>query len=661
MLSYAEKVITMEKKRKGLSLSQRTTLLVAVCIVLLIVLSEVFSNQVIGKLMQSQSRELLQEKSRINAQVINEWLDKQGMMIDSMASALEAEDDLDHTKIMEYLANQLPLNENALMYYACFAYDKSVCAADYSTVDLDPTTRIWWTQAMEKKGVIYTQPYVDAVTETMVISVATPIKIQGEDCVVLADIKIDEILDRMDSIITDTSTKVFLLTSNNEVIVHSNEAFMPTAENTTVLTDEVKLDVAASEVTTFTDYDGKTRFASVYTVESTGWKIGVTMDLDVLQALISGNQKTNMGVILAIMSIFLIVISLVLKKMLSPVSHSIITLTKIAEGDFEVQTKETNRSDEVGVLQNTVVLLEKRLKEIVNGTNHVLGEISSYNLVVDDMKSYPGEFNKLAKSVNTIKNILRNLLADVQEAANSVGIGAEQFAQASDSLSQGTTQQAASIARIEEEMDDVNDRITRNAKNCGLIGTELSDLENHISEGNGKMQELLIAVEDVEKMSNDILAIVKVIDNIAFQTNILALNASVEAARAGDSGMGFAVVAEEVRNLAGKCTEESQKTNELIEGCIEAIKKAKQSADNTSLRLEKVVTSSDHIFEAFSTIQKDTEEQAGKSREIMDEIHIISDVIQSATAAAEQTAASSMELSGHAQEMTNSINHFRVR
>ena len=209
-------------------------------------------------------------------------------------------------------------------------------------------------------------------------------------------------------------------------------------------------------------------------------------------------------------------------------------------------------------------------------------------------------------------------------------------------------------------MDEVVERISSSSENGAVVNKKLRELDDEIKQSNTQMSELLSVVHQIEEMSEDIKKIVGTIDSIAFQTNILALNASVEAARAGDNGKGFAVVAEEVGTLAAKCGESSKKTAELIEKTIVAISNAKEYADSTFESINEIVANSAEISQAFNQIAEVNILQVQKANEIRVEIGNISEVVQSNTATAEQTAASTEVLSNQALMLERSVSKFRV-
>ena len=238
--------------------------------------------------------------------------------------------------------------------------------------------------------------------------------------------------------------------------------------------------------------------------------------------------------------------------------------------------------------------------------------------------------------------------------------GSHEIAQATSALSQGAVSQANSIQTLADDFADVVTRIDNNSEHEELINEKLTALDQNIQTANGQMELLMSAVKSVETMSVDIQKIVGTIDSIASQTKILSLNASVEAARAGEMGRGFAVVAEEVRSLAVKCGEASNKTSDLVNDCVKSIANAKECADATFESLSGIVSDSSEISVAFQKIASDTLEQAHKSKRIQDEVDNISEVVQTNSATSEETAASTALLSEQAKSLKELIRKFKI-
>lgn len=410
------------------------------------------------------------------------------------------------------------------------------------------------------------------------------------------------------------------------------------------------------------EYEGTSLKCGFSPIANTdGWALIIVTPTDSIMESAVDNANILMTIAF-IACAFALIISAVFSNYISrPIINIQKSLLSISNGDLSVTIPTINRKDEIGVLQNAAASLIDTLSKIIGQTNYVLESMALYDMTADDMTPHPGDFNTLSSSVNRIKGILNNLIIQVKEAVANVDSGAQQLTMAAEALSKGTLTQANSIQILEEHLVDIVAGTNHNSQNEEIVNEKLTILDQQIRNGNEQMLTLLTVVREIENMSTDIEKIVGTIDSIAFQTNILSLNASVEASRAGEMGRGFAVVAQEVRSLAEKCSESSKKTAELIHKCITAITNAKTYADNTVNSLSVIVTGSAEIATAFESISESTKEQVLKSNQIQYEIHNISDVVQSNTTTAEETAASSEVLSDQAITLHELIQQFKVR
>lgn len=395
--------------------------------------------------------------------------------------------------------------------------------------------------------------------------------------------------------------------------------------------------------------------------ESDGWGLIIATPTDSIEETAVDNANVLMTIAFISCAAALIIIAVFSGFISRPIIKIQKSLLNISKGDLSTDIPSTGRKDEIGILQNAASSLNNTLSAIIGQANHVLESMAHYDLTVEKMSSYPGDFDTLSKSANHIRNIFNSLIIQVEEAISSVNSGARQLSIAADALSKGTLSQANSIQLLEEHLTDIVAGTNSNSKNEEIVGAKLNVLDQQIRDGNEQMLTLLSVIKEIEDMSSDIQKIVGAIDSIAFQTNILSLNASVEASRAGDMGRGFAVVAEEVRSLAEKCSDSSKKTETLIYNCITSITNAKTCADNTVDNLSVIVSGSADIASAFESMSKATKEQAEKSNQIQAEIHNISDVVQSNTATAEETAASTEVLSNQADTLHKLIKQFKVK
>jgi methyl-accepting chemotaxis protein len=188
-----------------------------------------------------------------------------------------------------------------------------------------------------------------------------------------------------------------------------------------------------------------------------------------------------------------------------------------------------------------------------------------------------------------------------------------------------------------------------------------NDIKVSAEKGSQQMDEMMVAVKDINASSQNISKVIKSIDDIAFQTNILALNAAVEAARAGQHGKGFAVVAEEVRNLAAKSAEAAKDTESLIADSIEKAELGSRIADDTAASLAEIVTGIGESSVLVADIAKSSEEQSEGIVQINQGIDQVSQVTQQNSATAEQSAAASQEMSGQSDMLEELISRFKLK
>lgn len=503
-------------------------------------------------------------------------------------------------------------------------------------------------------------------TNTYGVSIAAPVynaakRITG---VVYFRLDIDFMMDVIRNISISDNSYAYLVDKKGNIIVHPDNSLIL---NYNLADQQGSMASLASEIRenksgdgTYT-YNGETILCGFGAIDHTNdWSIVIAApETD----FTSYSDRVNS--IMLLLDIVAIIIAIILSTFLAssiskPIDRVKKALLSVAEGDFSVQIPDARGKDEVAVLQNTTASLLHTLSDIIGQANQVMDSIANYDLSISDMNNYPGEFDKLSMSINSIKHMLKKLIMKVQNSVYTVENGSHEIAQATSSLSQGAVSQATSIQTVADDFSDVVSRIDNNSEHEELINEKLTALDQNIQTANGQMEALMDAVDSIETMSADIQKIVGTIDSIAFQTKILSLNASVEAARAGDMGKGFAVVAEEVRSLAVKCGEASNKTSDLVNACVKSITNAKECADATFESLSSVVNDSSEISAAFQDIADDTLEQAHKSKRIQSEMDNISDVVQTNSATAEETAASTALLSEQAKSLKELIRKFKI-
>ncbi len=650
----------MKQSRKK-TITTTISLFVAACIAVLVLVSQIVNAVVFNTSMRRESQELLQVQAEDNANIINSWLGEQADIMHGMREALRFLDDLDHEQVMNYLEGQLALNEDALMYYVCFAYDKSVNPADHSTLDLDPTTRDWWTQAVSKETLIYTDPYVDFATGQMIVSIAEPLEIKGQQAVLLADITIDKLVELVDGISSGGVGEAFLLAADGSVMTHADSELLPSETGMTVLSDVIAIDPDDHGVQRIEDRDGTAKYVDIATVDRTGWRLGVTQPVAVIVNQIARNLLIDILLSVVLLAVSLVLLSSRIRRLLSPLGKLKDSLVRLSQGDFSAKVEVGVRGDEIGVLQNAAAELNETLTSLVQEMNRVLGRMAACDLTALDIRSYPGDFNKLTHSVNEIMELLRQLISQVQNASTEVSDGAEQVSGSAQALAQISAEQTSSIQQLANEASNISQGLSRTAQYAQSAQSGTTSTYENIQQCSAHMTNLMQAMSLINEKSGEVSKVIKAIKDIAFQTNILALNAAVEASRAGAAGKGFAVVADEVRSLATKSGEAAQTTTALIQETAEAVANGSALSQETEQSLHQVVDDAQAVLDAVTRISAATAEQAESVRHMTENIDAISSVIQTSAASAEESAGTSEEMSVQATVLKQLVERFRLR
>ena len=394
-------------------------------------------------------------------------------------------------------------------------------------------------------------------------------------------------------------------------------------------------------------------FAGISMADAMG-QIGLTVALSFLSGV-------------ALITIGIMLIGAYIKRTVSkPLFRLTVLAQTLEQGDLGLNQHQTmmveiDSNDEIGTLSKCFDNTISRLRNYIGEISHMLEAIAGGDLTAQITQEYVGDFAAIRTSLNDILQRLNSTVGQIVSSAEHVSAGAEQMSVASQALSQGSMEQTGAVEELEETMRSVTSSVKQTAESVQRAREQVDGMGSQLAEGNQRMHEMTGAMREISDSSNEIEKIIKTIEDIAFQTNILALNAAVEAARAGTAGKGFAVVADEVRNLAAKSAEASQSTSALIGRSIAAVNQGTQIAGATARQLEGIVANANGIVETINAIAADAQTQAGAVEQIQDQIGQITGVVQTNSSTAEESAATSQELSAQASVLKQLVKTFRLR
>jgi len=246
---------------------------------------------------------------------------------------------------------------------------------------------------------------------------------------------------------------------------------------------------------------------------------------------------------------------------------------------------------------------------------------------------------------------INRIVAGMSEGADQVASAASQVSAASQNLAEGSSEQASSLEETSSSLEETASMAKQNADNAGQARAMVQEAKTIVTRANQHMSDLIEAIGEITRSSEETGKIIKTIDEIAFQTNLLALNAAVEAARAGEAGAGFAVVADEVRNLALRSAEAAKNTSNLIEKTIKAVQNGNQLTLATQEVFRENAEIAGKVNQLVDEIATASEEQAHGVNQINSAVTEMDKVTQQTAANAEESASASEELNAQAQQM----------
>ena len=604
-----------------------------------LVICELVSVVTLNANMTSQSKLYINAEAQTNAGVVNEWLIEQGNIAHTITNAVAFMNTKDPDTIMNYLEKNLSENKDALMYYVCFGYDGGVLPADHSKLDLDPTTRDWWKQAIAKNGLIYTAPYKDFASGNMIVTVAEPLKIQGEQAVFLADIALETLTNQVKKVSADENLQGFLLDADGAVVSHENEDFLPKEEGNTILSDALNTDVC--NVSELRDYDGRTKFVSTASVDATGWTFGVTED----KAVITKQIARNVIIVIALGLVMLIVVAVMtavsVRKSLAPME----TMKKFVKEKVigtQICHKQKNEIEEIRYL---IQEMEDKFIGVIRQT-----KAESDNI-----------HERMQGTNNKVVSINENIM-EIGAAMEETGANIDSQTANITMINEACGSAAQSIIHLADEAQEMAANAKEVACRVESMAKELlEDKESATqvaAESKERMQKAMQGAEVIGEIAN----VSSAIQEIASQTNLLALNASIEAARAGEAGKGFAVVAEEIKKLSEDTGEEISKVNDLTAKVFESVKALFRESNAVLEFINGTVMSDYNKLETLVTeYQKDTgyynqaSESIGASAEsVRDSVDSINEMIDSISMAQKELSDAATSVNENLQKITYS-------
>lgn len=519
------------------------------------------------------------------------------------------------------------------------------------------------------------KPYISDIMndgQRMIFLLEVPIIIDGRfEGVVYGGINADFLSDIVVNLSMGNDGVAYILDNKGNVIGHRERSVVESGSN---MIEAAKTDAGVADVAAVNQrmIQGETGFGA-YNFYGDNKFVGF--------APIDGNQEWSIAIeasqrefkstldrsiLLTILVVFLVVLAtfpvavLVGRSISGPIRACVLRLEKLAEGDLHTASPVVRSRDETAELTKALDTTMHRLNDVVQDVSHHLGKMGQGDFRENITRTYRGDFVAIEKSMKAIHGSLKDTLLQISQSAETVASSAGQVSTGAQSLSQGATEQASAIHELSSTVTGIAQNARQTAAAAEEAGLFANQADAQLGISVDYVKELNSAMEKISSSSAEISKIISTIEGIAFQTNILALNASVEAARAGSAGKGFAVVSSEVRSLASKSDEAAKATKELIESSITTVMEGSQVVSRVTESLNKANSIAQNVSVKMNVVVEAVESQTEAISQVTDGINQISSVVQDTSSTSVESAATSQELSKQSLLMNNLVRKFRL-
>ncbi|MCL1988057.1 MAG: methyl-accepting chemotaxis protein [Firmicutes bacterium] len=343
-----------------------------------------------------------------------------------------------------------------------------------------------------------------------------------------------------------------------------------------------------------------------------------------------------------------------------PIDATITVLNAIANGEFN-ETLDGNYSGKFARIKHSVDITAKSLLTYINDISETLQQLADGNLTVNIKAEYIGSYVPIKTAINSIIDSLNLSLSKIAIATEQVLISTHAISMGAEDLANGAMAQAGSLEELTAASDLAEEKSVLTAETA-TTAAEISRKSNaSATVGTTEMQAAVTIMNDIKEASTGISNITSVISGIAFQTNLLAINASIEAARAGVHGKGFSVVADEVRNLSTKTSVSINEITQQIDNSIRIADDGVTAVNLTSSSFEDIAKYANEIMKLISDITEMSQASQDSISLIHKGLSHISDIVQKSSVAAETFATSSKDILSQAENLKESINVFKLK
>lgn len=652
------------KMKKTHSIQKKIVLLAVIPMLLIAFI--LLGYALVGGMMNITSalKDSMSETAQISAQAItNQLVIYETAVNEAAANELFQNESADTDKIMSFLEDVKERNGFLRIGYT----DENGINQNGS----DFSERQYFKDCRESLAPVTSDPYASKDGNgALSVLFCAPVVRDGNFCGIVygaADAKL--FTDIIGSVLVGENGMNFIIDSTGTFIAHNDYSY---ASNLVNYISEAKEDsslsaqadviseMLANQTGSLIYNDGGVKRIACYVPIEKGssWVLAVTV------SYFEFVRKQLIGLaVLAVCTIIVIItgIILILKtsaRIVRPVCSCTKRIELLADGDLKSDMEAFTANDETGVLVESTRRNIKHLNSMIKHISDSMEKMAEGDFTHETEGNFRGDFEPIKTSLDNIMNSLRTVLGDIDKASAAMSAISEQVVDTSCRLAEGVTHQTELIQEISDSFESMKESIRMNAENTAAVLSLASATQDGVKVSSGQMDELLGAMREMFSSSEEIRSINDTISDIAFQTHLLALNASIEAAAAGAAGKGFSVVASEVGALAAKCGEAVSRTTVLIERTVGAISNGMDLAETVAGSFGIVEENTAEVEKNIADISAASEEQAACISSVSDKMEMISSVVENTSVSADKSAEISESLKSEAGALKKLVAKF---
>ncbi|NWA23862.1 methyl-accepting chemotaxis protein [Pseudomonas gingeri] len=518
---------------KNLKFSHKILLAASLIVLAAFALFTLYNDYLQRNAIRDDLNSYLHEMGSVTANNIQTWLTGRSLLIENLSQSVALNADPAN---VSNLLEQKAITSTFMGAYLGNKDGSFMIRPDSKMPDgYDPRARPWYKSAENSSGSALTEPYIDLATGQLVISIVNTVRKAGQSVgVVGGDLSLQAIADSLNALSFDGNGYAFLVSADGKILVHPDKALVMKNLSDVYPQDTPRIGNEISE----TVANGKTRivaFAPIKGLSSVSWYVGVSVDKDKAFSMLSNFRSSAVVATTIAVLIIIALLGLLIRALMQPLHVMTRAMQDIADGEGDLTRRLTIESqDEFGILGTAFNRFVERIHTSIREVSSATQQVNEVALrVVSASNSSMHNSDEQASRTNSVAAAINQLGAAAQEIARNA---AQASTQASDARGLAADGQQV-VERSIKAMHQLSEMLATSSTN----------------------------IESLNSKTVNIGQILEVITSISQQTNLLALNAAIEAARAGEAGRGFAVVADEVRNLAHRTQESAQQVQTMIE------------------------------------------------------------------------------------------------